>query len=122
MLESSKEFWVKEKLDWSISDLGFDLNEKLEDFTCSKEVMKDYENKEITLYCYDILVKKWDVSVKESINSYNNLLDKGYVIDTNFKGDKNSVTTDKKVIELYKFKKQELVRASSVLLYLIRKE
>ena len=119
LLESSKEFWVKKKLDWSISDLGFDLNKGLEVFLIEAPVLNDYDNKEITLYCYNILVKKWDVSVKESISSYNKLLEKGYMIQDNFKGDKNSVNTMKDEIELYKFKKDELVRDGSVMLYKI---
>jgi hypothetical protein len=99
--------------------LGFDLNKGLEVFLIEAPVLNDYDNKEITLYCYNILVKKWDVSVKESISSYNKLLEKGYMIQDNFKGDKNSVNTMKDEIELYKFKKNELVRDGSVMLYKI---
>ena len=108
---------MKKKLDWSISDLDFDLNDELNNFLIDEDVLPDHENKEITLYCYSISVKEWHNLVKKSITSYEELSSQGYMNDDNFEGDKRSRTTVKKEIELYKFRKEELVKSSPVMLY-----
>ena len=105
LLTSQKEFWVKKKLDWSISDLDFNLNAKLKDFTCSEEEMDDYENNKITLYCYQKAVKEWNTKIKKSISNYNRLSALGYM--TKAKCDCDIKTTRKELITLYKFNKNK---------------
>ena len=105
LLNSQIEFWVMKELDWSISDLDFDLNAELNDFTCSVEVMDDYENNKITLYCYQKAVKEWNTKIKKSISNYNRLSALGYM--TKAKCDCDIKTTRKELITLYKFNKNK---------------